>query len=126
MAGAMYSVTAFRPVGPNWENRGRDVQQYELRVKRLDITFGERISRLFEAATKGGVWKDTAAAVSPEEYWARGVIAYFEAVSIPDALNGMIRKVSSRDNLKKRDPALYDLVNETMAYEGHVDWHLGR
>ena len=32
-ARAIYEVTAFRPVDPNWEKRGRSVQQYELGVR---------------------------------------------------------------------------------------------
>ena len=40
-AKALYHVTGTRPVDPNWENRGRAVQQHELRVQRLDVRFDE-------------------------------------------------------------------------------------
>jgi len=52
-AKALYYVTGNRPVDPNWNNRGRDVQQYELRVKRLDLEFGEKVKELFAAAMRG-------------------------------------------------------------------------
>jgi len=113
-AKAIYHVTGTRPVEPNWESRGRDVQQYELRVKRLDIQFDEKLKRLYESAMGKGLWKGETAAEDRVEYWTTGVLAYFDAAS------GM--KVASRERLKEYDPGLFELVNETMAYEGHEDW----
>src|SRR5262249_55920918 len=51
-AKALYQVAGTRPVDPNWESRGRNVQQYELRVKRLDTEFDKRLRAQYEAATK--------------------------------------------------------------------------
>src|SRR6266516_4672201 len=42
-ANALYYVTGMRPVDPNWEKRGQNVQQYELRVQRLDVRFDEKL-----------------------------------------------------------------------------------
>lgn len=120
-AKAFYQVTCLRPVDPNWNNRGRDVQQYELRVKRLDIQFDERLRRIFQSAMDKGLWTTPPAASDRVEYWASGVQAYFDAgpgirssrsVSLP----------RTRESLKSHDPELYALVNETMAYEDHADW----
>ena len=48
-AKAFYHVTGKRPVDPNWESRGRNVQQYELRVQRLDSRFDARLGLLYES-----------------------------------------------------------------------------
>ncbi|MCI0745473.1 MAG: hypothetical protein L0Y58_08720 [Verrucomicrobia subdivision 3 bacterium] len=79
-ARAMYEVTARRPVDPNWENRGRAVQQYELRVKRLDVRFDEALKGTYEKAAAAGKWKGTAAAHDLVTYWTCGVVAWFGAV----------------------------------------------
>lgn len=121
-AQAVYDVTAHRPVDPNWENRGRDVQQYELRVTRLDVRFGERVKALYDAAVAKGRWKGTAAIASPEAYWTEGLMAYFDATGQDFAPNDADHPITTRELLKEYDPDLFALVRETMAYAGHVDW----
>ncbi|HTI72223.1 MAG TPA: hypothetical protein VMF06_19765 [Candidatus Limnocylindria bacterium] len=126
MARAFYRETAFRPVDPNWEKRGRDVQQYELRVKRLDVQFDERLKTLFEAAKAKDLWKGTPAAENREEYWVTGVTAYFDATGQSGVPLAGSHVIGNREQLKAFDPDLYALVNETMAYDGHVDWRYRR
>jgi hypothetical protein len=121
-AKALYRATGTRPVDANWEKRGRSVQQYELRVKRLDVQFDERLGQLFENATKSGKWKGTPATQGRPEYWAVGVLAYFDALGQDAAPNDAAHPIRTREALKNYDPELYTLVNETMAYDGHVDW----
>jgi len=121
LADALYRVTGARPVDPNWENRGRAVQQYELRVKRLDVRFDEQLKDLFDKAARAGKWKGAAAA-DRAAYWTEGVLAYFDALSRNPASNGALHPVPTREALKEFDPDLYTLVHETMAYEGHTDW----
>jgi hypothetical protein len=121
-AHAVHQVTATRPVDPNWEKRGRAVQQYELRVKRLDVRFDEKLKELFEKATSAGKWKGTAAVHDRVAYWTEGVLAYFEALGQDAAPNDAARPIDTREALKEYDPELFALVNETMAYDGHVDW----
>jgi hypothetical protein len=106
-AKAFYEATAERPVDPNWEKRGQEVQQYELRVTRLDVRFGERVKQLAMAAD----------AKNAGEYWATGVAAYFDAGA---------GSISTREKLKERDPGLHALVHETMAYEDRPDWRYQR
>ena len=125
-AKALYSVTATRPPDPNWNNRGREVQQYELRVKRLDSQFDDKLKEIFEAAVGKGLWKGTSAIQNRVEYWAEGVLAYFDAVGQEAAPNDAAHPINSREALKEYDPELYALVNETMAYDGHVDWRYPR
>jgi alpha-glucosidase len=121
MARALYCM-AGRPVDPNWDKRGRSVQQYELRLERLDVRFDERLGRLFDAAMGSGKWKGTSAAGSRADYWAAGVLAYFDALGQDAAPHDAPHPIRTREDLKGYDPGLFDLVNETMAYEGHVDW----
>ncbi|HEY6226667.1 MAG TPA: hypothetical protein VI282_06055 [Verrucomicrobiae bacterium] len=96
-AKTFYDVTAHRAVDPNWDKR-RDVQQYEMRVKRLDEDFGKRVAELHDKAK---------ASNSAADYWADGVVKYFGR---------------QREELEKSDSDFFALVKETMAYEGHPDW----
>jgi hypothetical protein len=121
-ARAAYRVCGTRPVDPNWEKRGRSVQQYELRVKRLDVQFDERLGGLYDEAIKAGKWKGTTAAIDRTEYWAAGVLAYFDAAGQDAAPPDAPHPVRTREQLERYDPGLYGLVHETMAYAGHVDW----
>jgi alpha-glucosidase len=121
-AKALYSVTGTRPVDPNWDKRGRDVQQYELRVKRLDLQFDQKLQEIYAAAQSAGKWKGTGAMHGRADYWAAGVLAYFDAAGQDAAPNDAPHPITTREALQAYDPALYALVNETMAYEGHVDW----
>jgi alpha-glucosidase len=121
-ARALHQLCGARPVDPNWEKRGREVQQYELRVKRLDVQFDERLQELFEKAVSAGKWKGTAAVHDRAGYWAEGVLAYFDALGQDAAPHDAAHPISSREALKEYDPGLYSLVNETMAYDGRVDW----
>lgn len=121
-AKAFYHVTGKRPVDPNWESRGRNVQQYELRVQRLDSRFGERLGSLYESAKAKGMWKGTAAIHSRADYWAEGVLAYFNASGKVLPPNDAGHPIASREALEAYDPDFFALVDATMAYRGKVDW----
>ncbi len=124
-AKALYQVAGLRPVDPDFERR-RDKQQYELRVKRLDVEFDQRLRKIHEAALGKDLWKGTPAARHRAEYWAAGVEAYFDAAGDGQAPNGAERPITTREALKAYDPDLYALVDETMAYREHVDWRVKR
>ena len=121
-ANALYCVTGTRPVDPAWEKRGRDVQQYELRVQRLDVRFDEKLKALYEQAMSAGKWKGTAAAHDRVAYWIEGVLGYFDALGQDAAPHDAAHPINTREALKDYDPDPYALVNVTMAYDGHVDW----
>ena len=131
-AKALYAVCGTRPADPNWNNRGRDMQQYELRVKRLDAQFDEKLKQLYAAAMDKKMWENTPAIQSASDYWAEGVLAYFDAAGQEGApfkdsgrygdFSDSPHPINSRETLKNYDPDLYALVNETMAYDGEVDW----
>lgn len=121
-AKAIYHVTGRRPVDPNWENRGRDVQQYELRVQRMDIRFDKQLESLYDDAMSRGLWKGTVAVRDRVEYWTEGVLAYFDAVGQGVCPNDAAAPITRREALRAYDPGLFDLVETTMAYKGKVDW----
>jgi dipeptidyl aminopeptidase/acylaminoacyl peptidase len=120
-ARALHEVTGLRPVDPDFD-RQRYRQQYELRVKRMDIQFDQKLRSIYEAALSRDLWKGTAAARQPSEYWVAGVEAYFDAAGNGPAPNLADRPITTREALKAYDPDLYALVDETMAYKGNVDW----
>ncbi|MGD2094565.1 MAG: hypothetical protein PVH77_06125 [Phycisphaerales bacterium] len=121
-AKAIYDVTATRPVDPNWENRGRNVQQYELRVQRMDIRFDEKLKEIYESAMSKGLWKGTVAVHNRVEYWTEGLMAYFDAMGQGVPPNDAAHPITTREALREYDPDLFKLVDETMAYKGKVDW----
>jgi hypothetical protein len=121
-ANALYCVTGTRPVDPAWEKRVQNVQQYELRVQRLDVRFDEKLKELYEQALSAGKWKGTAAAHDRVAYWVVGVLAYFDALGQDAAPHDAAHPIKTREALKDYDPDLYALVNVTMAYDGHLDW----
>jgi hypothetical protein len=122
LARAIHAVTGTRPVDPNWDRRGWAVQQYELRVQRLDDRFDGTLAQLYKSAMQAGKWKGTAAARDRQEYWATGVLAYFDALGQAATPPGAAHPIATREALKSYDPDLHALVNATMAYDGHVDW----
>jgi dipeptidyl aminopeptidase/acylaminoacyl peptidase len=124
-AKALYQVTGLRPVDPSFAGQ-RGKQQYELRVKRMDIEFDNALKKAHEAATSKSLWKGTAAGRSRAEYWAAGVEAYFDAAGAGTAPNLADRPITTREALKAYDPDLFALVDETMAYREHVDWRWKR
>ena len=125
-AKALYQVCGTRPIDTNRDNRGRDVQQYELHVKRLDIQFDEKLKQLYDSAMGDKKWRGTPAVRDRVEYWAEGVLAYFDATGQESAPNDAPHPIATRELLKEYDPGLFALVNETMAYDGHVDWRYAR
>jgi alpha-glucosidase len=124
-ARGLWRVTATRPVIAGFAER-RDRQQYELRVKRLDVEFDQKLQKLFDEATSKRLWRGTPAARHRVEYWAAGVEAYFDATGAGYAPNGADRPITTREALKAYDPELYALVDETMAYREKVDWRFRR
>jgi len=123
-ARGLYTVTATRPVDLEFDKR-RDKQQYELRVKRLDAEFDRRVKELYDAVVMRGLWKGTAAGRDRTEYWAAGVEAYFDVGAGP-APDRADHPITTRETLKQYDPDLFQLVEETMAYKGQVDWRMKR
>jgi dipeptidyl aminopeptidase/acylaminoacyl peptidase len=125
MAKGLYQITGLRPIDPDFEKR-RGKQQYELRVKRMDIEFDHALEKKYQTGISKGLWRGTAAARSRVDYWAAGVEAYFDAAGQGQAPNLADRPITTREALKAYDPDLFALVDETFAYKEHVDWRVGK
>ena len=117
-ADAIYKVAGLRPVIPDY----RGNQQYELRVKRLDVQLDSRVTELFQKTVAANKWQGTASVADKFAYWTAGVLAYFDAAGQHPAPRNAGHPIDTREALKEYDSDLYGLVTETMAYEGHVDW----
>jgi len=50
------------------------------------------------------------------------MLAYFATTGQTSAPVDAPHPIRTREMLKDYDPGLFALVNETMAYSGHVDW----
>jgi hypothetical protein len=124
-ARGLYECTALRPIDPEFEKQ-RDKQQYELRVKRMDVQLDQQLKKLFDSAIEKKLWRGTAAARDRAQYWVAGVEAYFDATGSGHAPNSADRPIATREALKAYDPDLYDLVDETMNYKERVDWRFKR
>jgi hypothetical protein len=124
LAKGLYQVCGTRPPQPAGLKAPR--QQYELRVRRLDREFAERLSKLHGAARAARLWRGTPADRDPREYWAAGVEAYFDAAGAGFPPQDAERPITTRELLKTYDPGLFALVEETMAYKEHVDWRVGK
>jgi hypothetical protein len=122
-ARAIHLVAGTRAVDAAWDSRPRNVwQQYELRLKRLDVRFDENLKTLHAAALGAGKWKGTRAVHDRFAYWTSGVAAYFDAAGQDAAPNDARHPIRTREALREYDPELFALVDETLAYHGKVDW----
>ena len=122
-AHAMYRVVGTRAIDTMPIPRNT-IQQYELRVTRMDARFDRKLDDLYKAAVAAGKWKGTAATRNREEYWVRGVLAYFDASGQHAPPLDAGYPIATREALRSYDPGLFGLVEETMAYKGQVDWRL--
>lgn len=120
-AKAVHLALGQRPVDPVFESRTKDRQQYELRVRRLDLRFDRALNQAFAQAARKGLWRGTSQARSASEYWVGGVTAYFDAAGEGQPPLGT-QPITTREALKAYDPALFRLVAQTFAYGEHVDW----
>jgi hypothetical protein len=124
-AKGLYQVTGLRPVVADFAKQ-RSKQQYELRVKRMDIEFDKQLGMIYDKAVGNGLWKGTPAARDKANCWAAGVEAYFDAAGAGQPPHNADRPITTREALKAYDPDLHALVDETMAYKEHVDWRFTR
>jgi hypothetical protein len=123
-AKGFYRVCGTRPAQQSFGKGPK--QQYELRVKRLDIEFDNQVAKLHEAARAAKLWRGTPADRDRIEYWCAGVEAYFDAAGAGFPPLGADRPITTREALKSHDPGLFALVDETMAYKERVDWRMGK
>lgn len=103
---------------------GGGIQQYEIDLTPIDQRFAASVREAYEQAMEQDMWRGTPSMLDPEHYWAYGVLAYFDATgqqATPTDARAH-NPINSREALRNYDPALYELVHETMNFENRVDW----
>lgn len=77
----------------------------------------------FKKARGQGLWDNTYSATNQYEYWAEGVQMYFDCARSATPSNGVHNEVCNREQLRKYDPGLFELVDRAFGknpwrYEG--------
>lgn len=85
-------------------------------LREVDPKFDSRLTTAYNEALRNGLWKGTYAATSASEYWAEGVQAWFSTNRTNDSQHN---HVGTREELKKYDPRLAELLTEV--FRGN-DW----
>ena len=78
----------------------------------VDLDFDKRLQEAFEAAIARGLWEGTYASTNRQEYWAEGVLAWFNT-------QYEFRDINTRTKLKDYDTELAKLLAEVF---GNTDW----
>jgi len=86
---------------------------------KVDPDFKKNWKDTYDKAIAEGLWKNTYSATNKDEYFAEGVQMYFDCARSAPTANGVHNEICNREQLKKYDPRLYDLIDK--AY-GHNPW----
>jgi hypothetical protein len=75
---------------------------------KIDPSFDAELDSLFWQARAEGLWTNTYANESRQEYWAEGVQSWFSANQMPQ--DGIHNHVNTREELAAYDPRLHELI----------------
>ncbi|MEL6653565.1 MAG: hypothetical protein AAFQ87_22455, partial [Bacteroidota bacterium] len=102
---------------PNDPSEGDDVfvrtfalTMLQTAIPLLEPSFPDSLLAAYERILQSGIWDNTLAAQSKEDYYAEGVQSYFNLNQQADPTDGRHNLVDTRIELKAYDPALYGLV----------------
>jgi hypothetical protein len=100
-----------------WRGEGICVHEFAHTISmagiyQADPTFEGRLTDAYESARDAGLFADTYAMESPQEYWAEGVQNWYYTNLESDPPNGIHNHVDTREEMQEYDPVLYDLVAE--------------
>ena len=129
MARAIHLMCGRRPIDEKlqkaleaYEKRKKSsarVFRRQLGVKPVDLRFDAKLKQLHKNAIEKGLWKNTLAASSPEEYFVEGVQSWFDANAQDKPGHN---KVNTRTELEKYDPDLAKFIAELFLHAERVDW----
>lgn len=77
----------------------------------VDPKFNPALQLAYEAAQANGLWENTYALSTVEEYWAEGVQDYFNTNFEAIPTDGIHNEVNTREELKAYDPTLYAIID---------------
>ena len=77
-----------------------------------DKNFRGRLNEAYKAALDKGLWQNTYAATTRDEYWAEGVQAYYNDNLEASPANGYHGEINTHEELRAYDPTLFGLIKE--------------
>jgi alpha-glucosidase len=80
-------------------------------IVQVDTTFNAKLERLLNQAVAKGKYANTYAKTDIAEYWAEGVQDWFNVNAEAPKADGKHNQLNTREELKKYDPDLYDLIS---------------
>lgn len=90
----------------------------------LDSTFNDLLQKTLDDAMAAGKYKNTYAATNIYEYWAEGVQNWFNVNAEVPEPDGKHNWVNTREDMKKYDPELYEIVSRYFSeFEGSPSCH---
>lgn len=78
----------------------------------VDPTFNLALNLAYQQAIEQGLWADTYALETVEEYWAEGVQDYFNTNLEAIPTNGIHNFVNTREELMEHDPTLFAIIDK--------------
>ncbi len=88
---------------------------------RVDPTFRGRLERAYQDALAAGLYANTYALESYQEYWAEGVQDWYNTNLEAEPPDGIHNAIDTRDELAVYDPVLYELVAEFLPFDTQFD-----
>lgn len=90
----------------------------------IDSTFNTKLQELLDQAVAEGKYFNTYAKTNLYEYWAEGVQDWFNVNAEVPKPDGKHNQLNTREELKKYDPRLYELVHQYFSeFEGSPSCH---
>lgn len=81
-------------------------------IVQVDTTFNQKLEKLLNQAVAKGKYANTYAKTDIAEYWAEGVQNWFNVNAEVPKPDGKHNALNTREELKKYDPDLYQLLNQ--------------
>ncbi len=91
----------------------------DMGIALVDPQFNAALDLAYQAAIAAGLWADTYALSTIEEYWAEGVQDYFNTNLEAIPTNGIHNDINTREELEAYDPTLYAMIDRVF---GGLDW----
>lgn len=82
--------------------------------------FWERLQRQYAYAKSVGLWRNTYAMSTPQEYFAEAVQSFFNVNDYANPPNGIHGPINTRPKLKNYDPAIYRMILEVFPCQNYI------
>jgi hypothetical protein len=91
---------------------------HEMGLAVAEPGFVHELEDAYAAARAAGKWDRTYAGSNVREYWADGVLAFYDVRIAADPPDGVHSPIHLREQLREYDPALYRLITRVFAEDG--------